>query len=604
MQPASAGSATGNRNLKRWAPIAGVAVVAAVVIGIVAATGSDDKTAVPATSASVSAATAAPTAPVTTAAAATAVSTASTGANSTIAPGPATTIPVKPTFPMSFAQAKAAGLDGSIDWGKRCDTTSGRLAVPDFFAPECFAPFTGDNGGATSPGVTADQINVVYYQGIDNDPIINYVTDAVKVDDTTEQQAATMKELIRYYQTYYELYGRTVNLIPVVGTGIATDEVAARADAARIAEEFKPFVVFGGPALTSAFADELAARKVMCIGCTPGQPPKFYAVRDPYVWGLDGGAAQKLTHVVEVITKQLIGKPASHGGDAVKATPRTFGLLYLESSTASKELADSAAAAMAAAGAPFAQVVAYQLDPATIQQTALQAITKMKAAGVTTIVFSGDPVAPRDFTNEATAQEYFPEWLVAASTLVDVTAFARTYDQQQWQHAFGVTQLAARTDATKIGAFALYKWFTGVDPPADGTIGVFQPNPALFFRTVQGVGPNLSPETFRDALFASAGTQAAISQPYLSYGSKGYWPEPDYQGVDDATEIWWDPNATGPDELRRTGQGMYQFVDGGKRYLPGAWPSDDKLFNPTGAVAFYGTPPPGEDPPKYPSPAG
>ena len=86
---------------------------------------------------------------------------------------------------------------------------------------------------------------------------------------------------------------------------------------------------------------------------------------------------------------------------------------------------------------------------------------------------------PRDFTKEATAQEYFPEWVVSASTLVDVSAFARTYDQEQWKHAFGVTQLAARTPTDQIGAFFIYTWFTGVDPPADGAIGVI--------RSVSGV---------------------------------------------------------------------------------------------------------------------
>ena len=88
-----------------------------------------------------------------------------------------------------------------------------------------------------------------------------------------------------------------------------------------------------------------------------------------------------------------------------------------------------------------------------------------------------------------------------------------------------------------------------------------------------------------DALFASEGTRAAISQPYLSYGDKGYWGGvPDYQGVDDATVFWWDPNATGLDEVRREGTGMYQYVDGGQRYLPGEWPTEDKLFNPDGAI--------------------
>ncbi|MCU1389838.1 MAG: hypothetical protein JWL72_3176, partial [Ilumatobacteraceae bacterium] len=42
----------------------------------------------------------------------------------------------------------------------------------------------------------------------------------------------------------------------------------------------------------------------------------------------------------------------------------------------------------------------------------------------------------------------------------------------------------------------------------------------------------------------------AISQPSLSWGSHNIWPDPDYVGIDDGTEIWWDPSASGPDEIR------------------------------------------------------
>jgi hypothetical protein len=601
MQPASPTGADRNRQLRRWGPIGAVVAVAAIgIIVLVTRDSGDDASS--ATTSSIAS----------TAAATTAIASETTSASTeTTATGTATTTPATAgsaavTFPMSFADATEQGLADTIDWGSRCDTSTGRLAVPDFFAQPCFAPFSGDNGGATAPGVTGDEITIVYYEGQETDPIIAYITDAIRVDDTNGDQFATMKELIRYYQTYYEMYGRKVNLVTFEGTGNATDEVAARADAAQIALQYKPFAVFGGPALTSAFADELAAHQVICIGCTPGQPESFYSDRDPYVYGLDGSPIQKEKHVVEFLTKQMIGKPASHGGDAVKDQPRKLGLLYLESSGASKELADTFAADMQSAGSPFAEVVAYQLDPTTIQATATQVITRMKAAGVTTVVFSGDPVAPRDFTKEATAQEYFPEWVVAASTLVDVTAFARTYDPDQWKHAFGVTQLAARTPTDQIGAFYIYKWFTGVTPPADDTINVIAPNPALFFAAIQKAGPALTPQTFRDAVFAlpPTSTGLAISQPFLTYGDKGYWPGKDYLGVDDATAIWWDPAATGPDEIRKDGVGMYQFVDGGQRYLPGQWPATDKMFDPTGAVSIYTTPPPGEAPGTYPSPAG
>ena len=604
MQPAQAQGtgatpSGGNRALKRWGPIAGVVAVVAIVVGVVVASGDGDDAASDDT---------APAAETTAAtddgAAATTAPDSAPESTSGGTAGPATTAAgAEITYPLDFATAEEQGLVDQIEWGPRCDTSTGRLAVPDFFAAACMAPFTGDNGGATDVGVTADEITIVYYEGQEGDPIIAYISDAVAVDDTNADQFATMERIIAYYETYFELYGRRVNLITFEGSGGATDDVAARADAARIAEEFKPFAVFGGPALTSAFADELAAREIMCISCTPGQPTQFYVDRDPYVWGLDGSQAQKQTHAVEFLTKQIIGKNAEYAGDEFVDQPRRLGLLYLESSGASKDLADEYVAAMEAAGSPFAEVIAYELNPATIQATASQVISKLKSAGITTIVFSGDPVAPRDFTREATAQEYFPEWFVSAAGLVDTNAFGRTYDQEQWRHAFGITQGAVRVNPETIGSYFIYNWFNGEPPPADGTVGLIQPSPALFFAVVQGVGPELTHEAFKEALFASDGTTAAISQPFLSWG-ESLWPEPDYLGLDDATVFWWDPTAVGPDEVRREGEGMYRFVDGGTRYLPGAWPTEEQLFDPEGAVAIYDTPPEGEAPPTYASPAG
>lgn len=585
MEPASSSGTTGKRQMKRWGPIAGVVAVVAVGGGVLVATqDSDDSDS-----------------------ADTVVTTVVDTTGDTTGVTDSTTGDTEPggiTYPLSYPQAVEQGIADSIDWGERCDTTTGRIAVPDYFRSDCYAPFEGDNGGATAPGVTADEITIVFYEGQETDPIIAYITDAIAVDDTNQEQFETMANLVRYYETYYELYGRTINLVTYEGTGGATDEIAARADAAAIAEQFQPFAVFNGPDLTSAFADELAARGIVCIGCTPGQPPEFYTERDPYIFGLDGSSIQKQSHVLEFLEKQIIGKNAEHGGDAVKDQPRVFGYVYIESSGASADLADQMAADMEALGAPFAEVLGYQLDPFTIQQTAALVISRMKEAGVTTIVFNGDPVAPRDFTIEATAQEYFPEWVIAASTLVDVTAFARTYDQEQWQHAFGVTQLAARSNPVNAGYFANYVWFTGEEPPADDTIATFAIYPALFFAVLQYTGPNLTAETFRDALFASPGTIQAISQPFLTYGDKGYWGGvADYQGVDDATAFWWDPTATGLDEIRREGTGMYQYVDGGKRYLPGEWPTEEKLFVLDGAVAIYDNPPAGEERGDYPSPA-
>ena len=45
---------------------------------------------------------------------------------------------------------------------------------------------------------------------------------------------------------------------------------------------------------------------------------------------------------------------------------------------------------------------------------------------------------PSSLTKEATAQNYFPEWVIGSNVLVDIALFGRTYDQEQWKHAFGL----------------------------------------------------------------------------------------------------------------------------------------------------------------------
>jgi hypothetical protein len=509
-------------------------------------------------------------------------------------------------FPLSYAQAKETLSEeafNAIDWGTRCDAEKGTIAVPDYFAPACMAPFTGDNGGATATGVTADEITIVHYQGPDNDPIINYITSAVKVDETNAQENATIEGFIKYFETYYELYGRKIKYVSYESTGLANDEVTARADAQRIVEEYKPFAVVGGPALTNAFADEMAARETVCISCGGGTA-EWFAERDPYLWNLDGSSEQKQVHVVEFIGKQLAGKPASHAGDALKAETRKFAVVYEASGGAeSQRLADLMEARMTEAGAAPDLMLPYTLDPGTIQQQASQIVAKMKAAGITTVVLSTDPVAPGDFTREATTQEYEPEWLVAAATLTDTNAFGRGYDQAQWTHAFGVTSLAVRVNPNVVGSKILYKWFTGQDAPAPLGAPVFMPGFSLLFSALQGTGPNLTPQTLGDFI-KTIKTTPAMTASYLSYGDQGIWDEADYNGVDDATVFWWDATATGPDENGREGTGLMKFVDGGKRYLPGEWPTEDKLFVQDGAVAIYDTAPASETPPSYPSPAG
>ena len=558
-----------SRQLKRYGPLAIIAVIAIVilVVVVVAGGGDDDPEDV-------------------------------TGGGGSTRPRPSG----GPEGAVSFDEATEAGNVDDYTF-PNCDTETGKVAMPFYFVQQCFADVE-DNGGETSRGVTADTIKVGVYVAQEDDPVINYITQAINNDDTNAQVKDTYQGYADMFNEMYQTYGRKVELEFIDASGGAQDEEAARADAVRADEDLGVFAVWGGPVLTSAFADELAARKILCIGCTTGAPD-FAIERAPYLFTSAINAEQVQDHVVEYIEKKLNGFPASHAGDeAYQTQDRKFGYLWIESNDDSKTQADRFVDKLAERDIDLAENVSYVLDPARLQEQGTSAIAKFKAAGVTSIVFSGDPVAPSTFTQEATAQDYFPEWILGPQALVDTNAFARTYDQKQWAHAFGVSPLAARIKAEQTPSFQLYNWFNGEQPPAIDTNPVLFPQPSLFFAGVQAAGPNLTVESFRDGLFARSTQEPATTQAIITYGDQGFWDYDDYYGSDDVTEVWWDPEATGPDEIRKEGTGMWRFVDGGKRYLPGEWPKGEtKAFEEEGTVTILDEPPAAERPKDYPSPS-
>ena len=591
-QPPAAG---GGNALRRYGPPAAIVGIAIVVGAVLLWPKSDSKSTTP---------TSAPT----TAAAATSAPGSTDATGTTTATSDAsgsTTIPVDTTPPLTYAKAKAMGIADTIDWGARCDTKVGRDAYPSAYAQPCVAPFKGDNGGATGKGVTADSIKVVVYQGQEDDPVFQFIAGAVNSKDTNEQRRDTTNKVSAMWDHFTELYGRKIDLVYYTATGLSNDEVAARADAQAIAQ-MNPFLVTGGPAFAGKpFAEELAAQKVTCL-CTGGGTIDFVKERDPYLVSLDPSSQQGRVHLVEFIGKRLQGNAIY--SEAFKDVPRKVGLVYLQTSDFSGAVADEFKNTLRDQyKIDIADMVPYTIDPATLQEQAATIIARLKSEGVTTVAFTGDPVAPISLTKEATTQNYFPEWVVTGSGYTETTAFARTYDQAQWKHAFGVSWAPVPVDRKIAGSTYRYQWYYGEAPAAPDSIGGIEASIATIYYWTQAAGPNLSSRTFLDAMFNAPYVKSdPITAVRISWGKKGIWPdslEPDYQGLDDQAEVWWDPTAKGVDELGRDGVGMWRWVNGGKRYLPGDRPNGPApFFVQDGSVAMLDAFPKGEELPVYPSP--
>ena len=565
MEPTEGRAGGGNRPsaAKRYGPLAViVAIVAIIAIIVAVTTSSDDKKASPTT-------------------------TTSTGGGG------------KAPWPL-FDKANT-----TTSWGPNCDPKTGKVKIPWTYAAPCAKQFSGDNGGATADGVTKDAIKIVVYQG---DPAKNPLQAAsiskAGADVSPATARLTYEGYFKMFSKYYNLYGRKLDITYFPGTGGPMDEVTARADADAIAD-MHPFAVISGPNQTPVWSEELTARHVLCLGnCSLAVPTKTIVANAPYLMGVGPTPEQAGLMTGKLVTSQLAGKNAVYGGGDVKSKKRVFAVTHYDTVDGQqKDAYASLKAALDRGGVKVAADLPFQLDLARGQENARVMIAKLKAANVTTVIYTGDPLTPGSLTKEATAQNYFPEWVIGSNVLVDIAVFGRTYDQEQWKHAFGLALTPARVNQNVNPAYTLYKWFNG-SPPPDNTYGVIIADLTQLVNGIHETGPNLSPATFKDAVFNAPVAGGTPIAPLSSRGSHGLWPGVDWGGGDDTGLIWWNPKARGENELGVVGDGLYEYTKMGKRWtLAGIPATDPGFFNESGSITIFTTVPKTFQSPNYPSPA-
>ena len=495
---------------------------------------------------------------------------------------------------------------------RNCDPATGRIKVPSKFTPPC-VPFAGKNGGNTYTGVTGDKITVVVYDAKSN-PTLDAALTAAGANNTFEERQDTFRSYIDMINKNYELQGRQIDLKFFKGTADADEDDKGRADAIAVAG-MKPFIVIGH--INNAFVDELVARKIVCV-CTTSVPNDFYEKRSPYVgYTYLMSSTQGYVHRSEYICKRVAGKKAKWAGfrdgptDPMSDEDRVFGLLYYETADNAyrsgidgfeKNLADGC-------GLKLKSRLAYNGYP-DIDKTQEQArplITKLKSEGVNSVIFSGDPFAPAFFTNEAAQQNWQPEWIITGSALTDTNLFARTYNQDQWSRAFGISFLTISIPESQREGHALHTWHTGRPPAAANQYGVLWSPVMAMGIGLHMAGPDLTPQSFQAGMFRYPVTgHGFVSSATISWGKQKFWGGlVDFTAADDVAEIWWDPTAVGEDEVGNRAAGMYRWVQGGKRYLPGEHPrSEPGAFNTNGAPTQLDSRPPNETPPQYPPKRG
>jgi hypothetical protein len=458
------------------------------------------------------------------------------------------------------------------------------------WAIQCLHKFVGDNGGETSKGVYRDRIRVAYY--ISRDPVTVGATKSAGGCGDPDCARAYVSAYLKWFEKYYQTYGRNVEVVFVEGGGSESNEETARSDARKIASIDPPvFAALNGPGQAGGvYAEELKAAGIVCF-CTVSLPQEFYQKNYPYVFSTLMSSTQAYIHRAEYIGKRLAGRTAKYAGSPLlKERKRSFGLIYFENSRGDyKPGVDFFQKQLAHYGVKLKKIISYT-NIEGCQIDAQNMVNQMQLADVTSVIFSGDPVCPIHLTKAAEAQEAKWEWIVTGSALTDTNNFGRLYDQNQWSRAFGVSMLAPDVKNENDYWFKMYREIhpDGAEPKEEAPVLL---SPVILLYTgVHLAGPNLTPKTFAAGIAKAITTGGTPTLPQRSYGPKkplgvSLWDTTSY---DDMTEIWWDPDQTDPNGKK----GAYWYVDGGKRYLWGAWPrTAPKAFVKKGAVYGYENPP-------------
>jgi Periplasmic binding protein len=415
----------------------------------------------------------------------------------------------------------------------------------DPYSPPCIA-FSGSNGGATSPGVTANSINVTYRNTADSESFQQTLASlgGADITDTTADIERTISALATYFDTHFQFYGRKLNIEYFNGQGSITNELLgsgqqqADADAVTAAQQLHAFAELDG--VTEPYDVALAGQKVISIGA-PYLSASFMGQYAPYMWSLDTESNDVVTATQDLYLKSMAGGKAAYAGGSLLNQPRKVAIIA-PSDPWYQTAAAAAVQQAAAAGYPVADNIQYQLNLSTLSSQAATVISQLQNDGITTVICGCDPVFPVYLTSRAAEQGYTPEWVVAGVALTDNDIVGQLFDQQEWNHAFGVTFAGPTMPKQDTFGYAAYESVSPGTQPANAVDLIY----AQMYEMAIGIqmaGPDLTPQTFENGMRAYPGSQAGASNAF--YGTWDF-PAGHYTPQTDWAFIYWDPTKISP----------------------------------------------------------
>ncbi len=414
----------------------------------------------------------------------------------------------------------------------------------DPYSPPCFE-FDGDNGGATTQGVTADTITVSYRRtGEASTLSVLAGLMGIEFDETTDDFQRTTEGLIEYFNESFQLYGRKMELVPfessagdasVVNELVGGGQEAANNDAIKAGLEIKAFADITG--VTQPYAEALTRQKVVNFGA-PYMSREWFTERRPYSWSLATDCSRVAEAASATGLKQILDRPAIYAGGELKDQPRRIAVI----SPSNPQYQECTAAGLAVTregGKEPTLVTDYVLDLGRIPNQAKSIVAQLVSQNITTISCFCDPFMLQTLTVEIDRQGLEPEWTVAGVGFVDLDLIGQGMMKKsdQWTRAFGATPLGEQPPREESAGYQAFKSVRPDEEPS-AIVDLLYYQLYQLALGLQMAGPELTPTTFETGMFSYPETTGPA-------GAWDYRPE-SYTPIIDARQIWWDPEAISP----------------------------------------------------------
>ena len=472
---------------------------------------------------------------------------------------------------------------------KRCVGNPPRQ-TEDLRSPPCVALFEGDNGGATTRGVTGDEVTVVIHfgnvtGGASPRPAgFNDLAGPISEQDPDSERHA--KAFAKYFNDRYQTYDRSVHFWGFRTSAASNDEVGYRASVSQLDSQKKTFALIPYNDLSAVTADEAAARKILGVTYL-GFRRADYQKSPPYLISFSPDLEDQAASMSSYICTKLAGRKARHAPDpTLHERTREFGVFY--SSDPARPQAAQLKDMLRGELQSRCGITPKIEVPVPVGPNYTSPVTQMRTADVTTVITVYGSGFSTNISVHAGAQSWYPEWIVGAnvdSLNNDTAQSAWVHEPKVWKGAFGITYDYRRDSIANQPWYAAYREACSSCSGGGSPTARLYDELALLFYGIQAAGPKLTPQSLDKGMHAIP--QRGSPDPYRP---AAYFSPGNYSFIKDAMEIWWDNTSQAPGEKR---PGCYRIPNDGARFRSRDWSGDDSQLFSEGPCQGVNQPPTG-----------